>query len=119
MRLYYQENISLGEIGQFWGIEWSKARRIMQLENFLEMVQYRTEEIFLEKLLQSFDKSQLTRISHEPEYLKNLVAEIREFVWNKTFKEAKAELLSSKKQNKNSLFAKKIRIYLSDSSYAA
>ncbi|KAB8329952.1 hypothetical protein SD80_032545 [Scytonema tolypothrichoides VB-61278] len=119
LRLYYQENISLGEIGKIWGIEWSKARRIMQLENFLEIVQYRTEEIFLEKLLQSLNQSQLTRISHEPEYLKTLVAEIREFVWHKTFKEAKAELVSSKKQSKNSLFAKRIRIYLRDSSYAA
>ncbi|NMF66623.1 hypothetical protein DP113_25375 [Brasilonema octagenarum UFV-E1] len=119
LRLYYQESISLSEIGKHWGIEWSKARRIMQLENFLEIVQYRTEEIFLEKLLQSLNQSQSTRISQEPESLKNIVAEIRDFAWNQTFKQAKAELLSGKKQSKNSLFAKQICVYLSDSSYAA
>lgn len=102
----------MSEIGKLWEIEWSKARRIFQLENFLEIVQYRTENIFLEELLQSINKYQLTRISHEPDYLKNIAAEIREFAFNKTFKEAKAELTASKKQIKNSLFAKIIRITL-------
>ncbi|MFH7024884.1 MAG: hypothetical protein ACHBN1_05650 [Heteroscytonema crispum UTEX LB 1556] len=119
LRLYYQENISLSEIGKRWEIEWCKARRIFQLENFLEIVQYRTEEIFLDNLLQSLNKSRLTRISDEPDYLKNIAASIREFAWNKTFKKAKAELAASKKQMKNSLFAQLIRIYLSDSSYTA
>ncbi|MCC5599419.1 hypothetical protein [Nostoc favosum] len=114
LRLYYQENKSLSEIGKLWEIEWSKARRIFQLENFLEVVQYRTEEIFLEELLQSVNKYQLTRISHEPDYLKNIVAEIRGFAYEKTFKEAKAELAASKKQIKNSLFAQMIRIYLNN-----
>ncbi|NJR19574.1 MAG: hypothetical protein HC785_30510 [Calothrix sp. CSU_2_0] len=115
LRLYYQDNISLGEIAKLWEIEWSKARRIFKLEDFLEIVQYRSEEIFLDKLLQSVNKYQLTRISHEPDYLKNIAAEIREFAYKKTFKEAKAELVTSKKQMKNSLFAQIIRTYLSNS----
>ncbi|MBN4001432.1 hypothetical protein [Nostoc sp. LPT] len=114
LRLYYQENKSLSEIGKLWEIEWSKARRIFQLENFLEIVQYRTEDIFLEELLQSVNKYQSTIISHEPDYLKNIAAEIREFTFKKTFKEAKAELAASKKQIKNSLFAQMIRIYLNN-----
>lgn len=114
LRLYYQENKSLSEIGKLWEIEWSKARRIFQLENFLEIVQYRTEDIFLEELLQSVNKYQSTRIYHEPDYLKNITAEIREFAFMKTFKEAKAELAASKKQTKNSLFAQIIRIYLNN-----
>ncbi|MCC5662749.1 hypothetical protein LC653_02080 [Nostoc sp. CHAB 5784] len=114
LRFYYQENKSLSEIGKLWQIEWSKARRIFQLENFLEIVQYRTEEIFLEKLLQSVNKYQSTRISHEPDYLKNLAAEIRGFAYEKTFKEAKAELVTSKRQIKNSLFARLIRLYLNN-----
>jgi hypothetical protein len=118
LRLYYQENISLGEIAKLWKIEWSKARRIFQLEDFLEIVQYRTEEIFLDNLLQSVNKYQSTRISHEPDYLKNIAAEIREFAYEKTFKKAKAELVTSKKQMKNSLFAQIIRTYLSNSQQA-
>ncbi|NJM18426.1 MAG: hypothetical protein HC907_06805, partial [Richelia sp. SM1_7_0] len=46
LRLYYQENKSLNEISKIWDIDWSKARRIFQLENFLDIVQYRTEEVF-------------------------------------------------------------------------
>jgi hypothetical protein len=117
LRLYYQDNISLGEIAKLWEIEWSKARRIFQLEDFLEIVQYRTEEIFLDNLLQSLNKSRLTKISDEPDYLKNIAAEIRKFAWNKTFKKAKAELMAGKKLQKKSLFAQRIRTYLSDSSY--
>jgi hypothetical protein len=119
LRLYYQENISLSEIGKLWEIEWSKARRIFKLEDFLEIVQYRSEEIFLDKLLQSVNKYQLTRISHEPDYLKNIAAEIREFAYHKTFKEAKTELVTSKKQMKNSLFAQIIRIYLNNYTQSA
>ncbi|MCC5616513.1 hypothetical protein LC605_15825, partial [Nostoc sp. CHAB 5836] len=114
LRLYYQENKSLSEIGKLWEIEWSKARRIFQLETFLEIVQYRTEDIFLEELLQSVNKSNFTRIYHEPDYLKNIAAEIRKFAYEKTFKEAKAELAASKKQIKNSLFAQTLRIYLNN-----
>lgn len=114
LRLYYQENKSLSEIGKLWGIEWSKARRIFQLEDFLEIVQYRTEEIFLEKFLQLVNKYQLTEISHDPDYLKNIRESIKEFAWNKTFKEAKAELAASKKNIKNSLFAQTIRIYFNN-----
>ncbi|RUS95301.1 hypothetical protein DSM106972_090770 [Dulcicalothrix desertica PCC 7102] len=112
LRLYYQENVSLGDISKKWKIEWSKARRIFQLENFLDIVQYRTEEAFLEQFLKLLNKSQIAPFDNEPENLKNIVESIREFVFSKAFKEAKAELLASKKQTKNSLFAQKIRIYL-------
>lgn len=117
LRLYYQENKSLSEIAKLWKIEWSKARRIFKLENFLSIVQYRTEEIFLDRLLQSLNKYQSTIIYHEPDKLKKIAVEVREFVWDKAFKEAKAELIASKKQIKNSLFTQVICIYLNDSNY--
>lgn len=119
LRLYYQESMTLNEIGKLWEIGWSKARRIFQLENFLEIVQYRTEEKFLENLLQTLNQSQSTRISHDPDDLQNIAAEIREFALNKAFKEAKAELLGKRKKRKTSLAAQIIRIYLQNSSYAA
>ena len=114
LQLYYQENKPLSEIAKIWEIEWSKARRIFKLEDFLEIVQYRTEEAFLDELLQSMNKDKLTKVSHDPDRLKYIQESIREFVWNKTFKEAKAELKASKKQVKNSLLAQNIRIYLSE-----
>lgn len=111
VRLYYQENMSLAEIAKLWKIEWTRARRIFQIEHFLDIVQYRTEEIFLDKLLQSIDKDQLTQISRQADYLKNIAESVREFAWDKTFKQAKAELKASKKPMKNSLFAQIICIY--------
>ncbi|BAZ21718.1 hypothetical protein NIES4073_25960 [Kalymmatonema gypsitolerans NIES-4073] len=110
LRLYYQENLSLGEIGKQWGIEWSKARRIFQLGDFLDIIQCRTEEVLLNELR---NKYQLTQIHNDPDYLKNLVESIREFALSQAFKEAEAELVASKKQVKNSLIAQMIRTYLS------
>ncbi|WP_407886135.1 hypothetical protein [Scytonema sp. NUACC26] len=115
LRLYYQENLSLGDIGKIWGIEWSKTRRIFQLENFLNIVQYRTEEVFLDKLLKLRNQFQPAQFHNEPDSLKNLAELIREFALSKAFKEAKAELIASKKQVKTSLIAQIIRIHLSDS----
>lgn len=114
LRLIYQENISLGGIAEIWGIQWIKAQRILKLEDFLNIVQYRTEEVFLDKLLKLLNKSQSTQIQNEPDKLKKIAESIREFALTKAFKEAKAELVASKTLVKNSLFAQKIRILLSD-----
>ncbi len=111
LRLYYQENKSLGDIATDWGIEWSQARRIFALGKFLDIVQYQTEEIFLNKLLQLRDESEVKKFSNEPEYLKTVATEVREFTVSKAFKEAKSELMT---QQKNSLFAQTIRKHLSD-----
>ncbi len=113
--LIYQENLSLSGIAEIWGIQWIKAQRILKLEDFVDIVQYRTEEVFLDKLLKLINKFQSTQISNEPEKLKKIAQSIRKFALNKTFKEAKAELVASKTRVKNSLFAQTIRILLSDS----
>lgn len=108
LRLYYKENMSLSEIAQQWGINWSKARRIFELENFIDIIQAQTEEKFSQKLLQSLDEQRVQTISHDPEYLKNIAVSIREFTCQKTFDLAKSELVTGKKQTKNSLLAKLI-----------
>jgi hypothetical protein len=113
LQLYYQENKSLGEIAELWEIPWSKARRIFKLENFIEATQYRTEETFLEKILPIMPQnSGVTTIYSKSSHLKNVAEEIRNYALNKTFQEARAEMLNSKKQKKNSLFAQMIRRYL-------
>lgn len=78
----------------------------------MDIVQYRTEEVFLDKLLKLLNKSQ-TQIHNEPDSLKNIAEIIREFALSKAFKEAKAELIASQKQVKNSLIAQIIRTHLS------
>lgn len=114
LRLIYQENLSLGGIAEIWGIQWIKAQRILKLEDFLNIVQYRTEEVFLDKLLKLLNKSQSIQIYNEPDKLKKIAQSIREFASAKAFKEAKAELVASKTRVKNSLFAQTIRILLGE-----
>lgn len=113
--LYYQEDKSLGEIAKLWGIPWCQARRIFKLENLLDNVQYRIEKKFLEKISKSSKKCRLTTICTSPDYLKNVAEEIRNYALNKTFIDARAEIISGKKQKKTSLFARMIRRYLNDS----
>ena len=115
LQLYYQENNSLGEIAKLWGIPWCKARRIFQLENLLDNVKERTVEKFIDEISKAPKDSRLTTISRDPDYLKNLAKSIRDYAWNKTFKDSYAEIKSSKKQLKNSLFAQMMRRYLNDS----
>lgn len=119
LRLYYQENMSLGEIAKLWEIPWCKARRIFKLESLLNNVQYRTEEKFIEKLLNFTASSNLltkvTTISTDPEYLKNIAEEMRAYALTKTFLEAHAEIQTGKKKSKKSLFAQILCCYINDS----
>lgn len=119
LRFYYQENMSLGEIANLWGIPWCKARRIFKLEHLLDNVQYRTEEKFIEKI-STFTTSpnlpsKITTISTDPEYLKNIAEQIRAYALNKTFLAAHAEIQTGKKKSKNSLFAQLLCHYINDS----
>lgn len=112
LQLYYQENKSLGEIANIWGINWSKARRIFQLENLLDNVQYRTEEKLIEAIFQPSYESRLTVKFSDQEHFNIVVHEIKAYVVAKAFQSAKVEIQNGKKQVKNSLFAKTIRRYL-------
>ncbi|UKO95942.1 hypothetical protein [Nostoc sp. UHCC 0870] len=119
LRLYYQENMSLGEIAKLWDIPWCKARRVFKLESLLDNVQYRTEERFIEQISKVTTPPDLanrvTAISTDPEYLKNIAKEIRSYALTTTFLEAHAEMQSGKKKSKNSLFAQILCRYINDS----
>jgi hypothetical protein len=113
--LYYQEDKSLGEIAKLWGIPWCQARRIFKLENLLDNIQYRTEKKFLDRISKSPTRYGVTTICNNPDYLKNVAVEIRNYALNKAFTSARAEILNGKKHKKNSLLAQMIRRYLNDS----
>jgi hypothetical protein len=114
LQLYYQENKTLGEIAKLWEIPWSKVRRIFVLEALIRKVQYRTEEKFLDTILKT-STFLPTTIKSEPELLKNVAESIRDYVLKKTFNDAYTEILSGKKQIRNSLFAQMIQRYLNNS----
>ncbi|MBR8833747.1 MAG: hypothetical protein DSM106950_06830 [Stigonema ocellatum SAG 48.90 = DSM 106950] len=114
LQIYYQGNMSLGEIAKLWEIPWSKARRIFKLESLLENVQYRTEEKFLEEICKTPTIPRLATISSDPDYLKTVAEEIRDYAFKKTFQNAYAEIQSGKKKTKTSLFAQMISRYIND-----
>ncbi|MUG92028.1 hypothetical protein F7734_05955 [Scytonema sp. UIC 10036] len=115
LQLYYQENKTLGDIAKLWEIPWSKVRRIFVLEDLLRKVQYRTEEKFLDTILKKTTPLLPTTINSDPALLTNVAESIRDYVLKKTFNDAYAEVLSGKKQIRNSLFAQMIRRYLNHS----
>ncbi|MDB9319715.1 hypothetical protein [Nodularia spumigena] len=117
--LYYQENMTLGEVAQIWEIPWYRVRRIFKLESLLDNVQYRTEERFIEELLNVATTpdlpTSLTTICTNPDYLNNIAEEIRSYALTKTFLKARAEIQTGKKKVKNSLFAQILCGYINDS----
>lgn len=114
--LYYQENLSLGEIAKLWEIPWSKARRIFKLESLVDNIQNHTEHNFIGEISQTLTKkgslTRLTKIYEDPEHFQNMTEEIRDYALKKTFLEARAEIKSGKKKSKKSLFAKLLCHYL-------
>lgn len=114
LRLYYQEKnpLNLGEIAKLWQIEWHKARRIFNLRELLTDIQYLTEEIFMNKIIQHQIDSRLQLISQDPDYLRDIAEAIRDFIYDIAFEEAFSEIFTPKNQSRNSLFAKLLRQYL-------
>ena len=114
LRLYYQEDnpLNLSEIAKLWGIEWHKARRIFNLRELLTDIQYLTEEIFMNKIMERQIDSRLELMSQNPDYLKNVAEAIRGLIYEIAFEEAFSEIFTPKNQSKNSLFAQLLRQYL-------
>ncbi|WP_153009499.1 hypothetical protein [Mastigocoleus testarum] len=119
LRLYYQEKNprNLGEIAKLWGIEWHKARRIFNLRELLTDIQYLSEEIFMNKIIQQQIDSRLQLVSQDPDYLKEVAEAIRGFIYDLAFEEAFSEIFTPKNQSRNSLFAQLLRQYLDNSRY--
>ncbi|MDF5717667.1 MAG: hypothetical protein PUP93_28325 [Rhizonema sp. NSF051] len=114
LQLYYQENKTLGEIAQLWEISWYKVRRIFVLEDFMNKVQARTEENFLETIVKTSTVFMSTTINQSPDFLKNVAESIKDYALKKTFNDAYAEILNGKRYRKKSLFAQMIRRYLNN-----
>jgi predicted DNA-binding protein YlxM (UPF0122 family) len=114
--LYYQDNLSLGEIAKLWEIPGCKARRIFKLENLVDNIQHHTEQKFIGEISKTLTKTglltRLTQTYENSENFKNMTGEIRDYALNKTFLEARAEIQSGKKKSKKSLFAKLLCRYL-------
>lgn len=114
IKLYYQiENpLSLREIAALWEINWSKARRIFKFRELIENTQSSSEKIFMNKIKEKASNFFVNEISCDPNNLKQIAAEVRDFLHEIAFKEAYAEITASKSIYKKSLFAKVLRYYI-------
>lgn len=121
LQLYYHEinPLSLKEIAQQWDINWSKARRIFQVGELISNVQSTSEEIFLSKIKEQASQFFADKISSNPNNLKDIAEEVRGFLDNIAFQDARAEIVSSRNPYKNSLFAQKLREYMNQKRRAA
>ncbi|MBV6625920.1 MAG: hypothetical protein KI793_23810 [Rivularia sp. (in: Bacteria)] len=114
LQLYYQKNkpLSLKEIAALWEINWAKARRIFQLSEFIENVQSFSERSFIEQIKERASIFCTSELSCNPNNLRNIAQEVRNFLYEIAFKEAYAEITASRSVYKNSLFAQVLRDYI-------
>ena len=116
LRLYYHEvnPLSLKEIAEQWDINWAKARRIFQISELIASVQSTSEEIFIRKIQEQASQFFTSQISSQPNNLKDIAEEVRNFLDIIAFKEAHAEIISPRNPYKNSLFAQILRKYMNN-----
>ncbi|MEO1186144.1 MAG: hypothetical protein AAFX46_16350, partial [Cyanobacteria bacterium J06636_27] len=114
LQLYYQKNkpLSLKEIAALWEINWAKARRIFQLSELIENVQSFSEKSFIEEIQEKASIFCTSELSCNPNSLRNIAQEVRNFLYEIAFKEAYAEITASRSVYKNSLFAQILRDYI-------
>ncbi len=121
LQLYYHEinPLSLKEIAQQWDINWAKARRIFQVGELISNVQSTSEEIFLSKIKEQASQFFADEISSNPNNLKDIAEEVRGFLDNIAFQDARAEIVSPRNPYKKSLFAQILRKYMNHQTKAA
>ena len=114
LQLYYQikNPLSLKEIANLWKINWSKARRIFKFSELIENVQAFSEKSFMEKIQEKASNFFVNKISRNPNNLREIAQEVRNFLYEIAFKEAYAEITASRSLYKNSLFAQELRKYI-------
>ncbi|MGB3761314.1 MAG: hypothetical protein WBA07_33890 [Rivularia sp. (in: cyanobacteria)] len=116
LRLYYHEinPLSLKQIAEKWDINWAKARRIFQLNELIDSVQSTSEEIFISKIQEEASQFFASKVSSNPDKLKEIAEEIRSFLDKIVFQPARAELIAPRSPYKNSLFARILRKYMNN-----
>ena len=121
LQLYYQTNnpLSLKEIAQLWKTNWAKARRVFQLSELIENVQSFSEKSFIEQIQVKASKFFAEEVSCNPNNLRDIAQQARNFLYEIAFKEAYAEITASRSLYKNSLFAQRLREYINQKRNAA
>ncbi len=113
LQLYYCEGMSLKDIAPRLGMSsWDQARRVLNPGEVLSNVRAFTVQTVLEKMLEKAHEKGLTEIPPKPDYLKNLAEQIESFADAEIFQEAVEEIRAGKSRCMDSLYAQRLRDYL-------
>ena len=89
----------------------AQARRVLNPGDLLNKVRAACVEQVLDKTLEKARDKGLTKIPPEPDYLKTLLEQIKDFVDEEVFSEAVEEIQAGKNREMNSLYAQQLRLY--------
>jgi hypothetical protein len=110
LRLLYFEGKSQGQIATCLGMaNQSQVSRVLDLKGLLVDIRRRTLEKLLDAILKEAQALGLIDIPAKPDYLDNLIQQLDQFVDEKVFREAAAEISNSKNRAMTSFYAQRIR----------
>ncbi|MGC1216984.1 MAG: hypothetical protein WA883_05885 [Phormidesmis sp.] len=116
LHLYYEEGLSLKEIGsQLKTSSWDQTRRILDPGALLSQARLLTSQQLLETVLNQAQAKGLMTLPAELSYLKLLMEQIEAFVDAKVFSEAVSEIKAGKNRSLDSEYATRLKQYIKQS----
>lgn len=113
LRRYYQEGLSLREIGvQLEMSSWDQTRRILNPGDLLNQVRRLTVQHLSTVLIKTAQEKGLAATPAEPSYLRTLLEQVEAFVDGKFFAEASSEIKAGRNRSLDSDYAKVLIHYL-------
>lgn len=113
LRRYYQDDLSLREIGvQLEMSSWDQTRRILNPGELLNQVRRLMVQHLSAALIKAAQEKGLAATPAEPSYLRTLLEQIEAFVDGKFFADASSELKAGRNRSLDSDYAKALIHYL-------
>jgi hypothetical protein len=113
LRLLYFEGKSQAQIATCLGMtNQSQVSRVLDLKGLLIDIRRRTLEKLLNAILKEAQALGLIDIPAKPDYLNNLMQQLDQFVDEKVFRDAAAEISTSKNRTMTSFYAQRLRYTL-------
>lgn len=113
LRLYYQQNLPLKEIGLSLGFSnWAQTRRILNPGGLISTVRALTVRQVLAKMLTKAQARGLTQLPPDPDYLQALTEQIEALADAEIFQAAFEEIKAGKHRSLESVYAQQVCVYL-------
>ncbi|EKU99229.1 hypothetical protein Lepto7375DRAFT_1250 [Leptolyngbya sp. PCC 7375] len=113
LSLYYHEHLSLKQISAVLSLSgWAQARRLLNPGELLSTVRALTIRQVLDNMLKQAQAHGLTSLPPQPDYLKNLAAQIEALADADIFQAAFDEIRAGKNRQLTSVYAQQLCAYL-------